>query len=92
MKYRKKPGVIEARRWVAGMSDGYLQDMHDWLGAAWHSPASFGGCRITTLHGPVEVEDGDWIIKGAKGDFWPCKPDIFEATYEPVDDEQEGDR
>jgi hypothetical protein len=40
--------------------------------------------RIGTLEGPHEVTPGDWIIRGVKGEFYPCKPDIFEATYEAV--------
>ena len=38
--------------------------------------------RIGTLEGPHEVTPGDWIIRGVKGEFYPCKPDIFEMTYE----------
>lgn len=40
---------------------------------------------IETLEGKMEVSEGDYIIKGIKGEFYPCKPDIFEATYQPVD-------
>ena len=39
---------------------------------------------ITTLEGEMTASPGDWIIKGVKGEFYPCKPDIFEATYEPA--------
>ncbi len=42
--------------------------------------------HIHTLEGPMHVSDGDWIIKGIAGEFYPCKPDIFEATYEAVPD------
>lgn len=45
---------------------------------------------INTLEGDLGTSPGDWIIKGIKGEFYPCKPDIFEATYEPVTDSQEG--
>src|SRR5574338_445840 len=41
--------------------------------------------QVDTLEGPLEVAPGDWIIKGVKGEFYPCKPDIFKATYEPCD-------
>lgn len=41
-------------------------------------------CQIKTLEGVMTADKGDWIIKGVKGEFYPCKPDIFEATYEPV--------
>ena len=40
---------------------------------------------IPTLEGTMRAEIGDWIIRGVKGEFYPCKPDIFEATYEPAD-------
>jgi hypothetical protein len=42
--------------------------------------------RIVTLEGTMVASRGDWIIKGVKGEFYPCKPDIFEATYEAVDE------
>lgn len=41
---------------------------------------------INTLEGPLRAEPGDWIITGVKGEQYPCKPDVFEKTYEPVDD------
>lgn len=44
------------------------------------------GLAITTLEGVMIAEENDWIIKGIQGEFYPCKPDIFEATYEPADD------
>lgn len=44
----------------------------------------FATIDIDTLEGTMETRQGDWIIKGVKGEFYPCKPDIFEATYEPV--------
>jgi hypothetical protein len=40
---------------------------------------------VQTLEGPLVVSDGDWIIRGVKGEFYPCKPDIFAATYEAVE-------
>lgn len=42
---------------------------------------------IETLEGTMRAEPGDWIIKGVKGEYYPCKPDIFALTYEPVEDE-----
>ena len=41
--------------------------------------------RIDTLEGTMSALEGDWIIRGVQGEFYPCKPDIFEATYEPAD-------
>ena len=43
-----------------------------------------GGITIKTLEGSMRGDVGDWIIKGVKGEFYPCKPDIFEATYDPA--------
>ena len=96
-KYRKKPVVIEARQfdgseeglWLArnflgGSDDGQLPG-----GGEWHAnEQDEGGWRlyIATLEGVMEVSPGDWIIQGVQGEFYPCKPDIFAATYEPADD------
>ena len=44
------------------------------------------GWYVDTLEGPLKVSPGDWIIKGVKGEFYPCKPDIFKETYEPVEE------
>jgi hypothetical protein len=73
MKFRKKPVVIEATQWFKD-GDHY---------AVIH--ASLSGMPvyvIDTLEGEMLVSPGDWIIKGVKGEHYPCKPDIFEATYE----------
>ena len=43
-----------------------------------------GDLMIRTLEGDMRADDGDWIIKGIKGEFYPCKPDIFESSYEAV--------
>ena len=86
MRYRKKPVEIEAMRWVVGMSDSYIQSVFDWLenGNCNYEPAGNGGLSIITLEGTMRADDGDWIIKGVQGEFYPCKPDIFEATYDEV--------
>ena len=77
MRYRKKPVVIEAWRNVEGA-------VHpDWL----QGPGvAFAGdvVIISTLEGVQKANAGDWIIRGVKGELYPCKADIFEATYEPV--------
>ena len=85
MKYRKKPIVIEA--WLF---DGWLdtsktlpQEIKDKGNAI--RLTQDGKLRIATLEGDMFANKGDWIIKGIKGEFYPCKPDIFEATYELVD-------
>ena len=98
-KYRKKPVVIEAfqmtkeRRWDNN-------DWPGWLGKAWNTDG-VGSLFIAsgdnpdgsilsvwTMEGPLKVAWGDWIIQGVQGEIYPCKPDIFEQTYEKVDDPQ----
>lgn len=82
-KYRKKPVVIEARRFT-GFDNGpnacpsYLAG---WMAEAVVSNQK-GKLIIHTLEGDMTAELGDWIIKGVNGEFYPCKPDIFEKTYE----------
>ncbi len=77
MKFRKKPVIIEATQWF---KDGDHQAVssfetpnEDMQGFGW----------INTLEGGHIVTPGDWIITGVKGEHYPCKPDIFAATYEP---------
>ena len=85
-RFRKKPVEIDAMRWVTGMPDGYVQRVFDWLdagGCNWE-PAGDGGLDIITLEGTMRAADGDWIIRGVAGEFYPCKPDIFDATSEQI--------
>jgi len=74
MQFRKKPVVIEATQWF---KDGDHPAVRMTNGGK--DPI------IQTLEGPHFVTPGDWIITGVKGEHYPCKPDIFEATYEPVE-------
>ena len=99
LRFRKKPVVIEAfqmtavRRWDNS-------DWPEWLNRAWQlehgTPGALypivagtgdGALAIGTLEGPHLVSWDDWIIRGVKGEIYPCKPDIFAATYEPVEEE-----
>jgi hypothetical protein len=86
-KYRKKPVVIEAALWD-GTPEG-ATPLIDWmLGAGERSARFHNGVddlciKIDTLEGTITASPGDWIIRGVQGEFYPCKPDIFEATYEP---------
>jgi hypothetical protein len=104
MNYRfiKKPVVIEAfqmtkeRRWDNS-------DWPEWLYEAWNKPiyepgalwsftdehGSNDNLAIVTLEGIHKITWGDWIIKGVKGELYPCKPDIFEETYEALKDEED---
>lgn len=76
-KFRKKPVVVEAQQWYQGIKPIAGSVIHDGNGTPLH-------VEIKTLEGVMVANHGDWIIKGVKGEFYPCKPDIFEATYEPV--------
>jgi hypothetical protein len=80
MKFRKKPVVIEAVLW----NGDNWHEIRDFMGVA-----SFVNRKveISTLEGVVTASIGDWIIKGVKGEFYPCKPDVFAQTYEQVEEQ-----
>ena len=80
-KFRKKPVVIEAVLWT-GQNEKEVMDFLGWRNACCDEK---DGLRIHTLEGTHHASIGDWIIKGVQGEFYPCKPDIFAATYESVD-------
>lgn len=84
MKFRKKPVVIEAMQYTGKTGD--TGALADWMGHTKERIEKDGSSKllIETLEGTMAANPGDWVIKGAKGEFYPCKPDIFEATYEPV--------
>ena len=89
MKFRKKPVVIEATQWFKlGDHPAVLIAPLDVL------PEFRLGYHgwVQTLEGGHIVTPGDWIITGVKGEHYPCKPDIFEATYERADDELQADQ
>lgn len=83
--YRKKPVVIEAIQFTgtASSSDEVMDFLADGGKSCWGNLAE-GNTHVTipTLEGNMRAEVGDWIIKGVAGEFYPCKPDIFQATYE----------
>lgn len=102
MKYRKKPAVIEAFKfdydddgkpavefahWPEWLRDAAVMDKNE-TGAFYYSHFS-NRFRICTLEGDHTVTQGDWIIRGVAGELYPCKPAIFDATYERADDEAE---
>lgn len=83
--YRKKPVVIEAIQWNSQdnieeiqkmLGDNLISEERDGCGAVGH--------WVKTLEGDMMISFGDFIIKGVQGEFYPCKPDIFEKTYEEV--------
>lgn len=84
-KFRKKPVVIEAVRWYPVVHPSYTADMPTLKDSASVTRGWPIG-MIETLEGRMFVHPGDWIITGVKGERYPCKPDIFELTYEAVAD------
>lgn len=91
MKFRKKPVVIEARQ----LTPETAEEIGAWCNASkcvdesydsylwgWKLPIEQRHLSIRTLEGDHIASMGDWIIQGVKGEFYPCKPDIFEMTYE----------
>jgi len=90
-KYRKKPIVIEAEVYKPGMEDGFICYTIDgrcigYFGKNEALPKTNRKPAIETLEGVIEISDGDYIITGVKGERYPCKPDIFEITYELVEE------
>ena len=81
MKYRKKPVVIDAVQYHGNNSEEVTRELGMEHGTH-HYFTETGGLMILTLEGEHIASVGDYIIKGVKGEFYPCKPDIFEATYE----------
>ena len=77
-KFRKKPVVIDAVLWTGEN----LKEVSDFFGWRNFSYEPRTGLQIHTLEGTMDASIGDYIIKGVKGEFYPCKPDIFAATYE----------
>lgn len=97
MKYRKKPVIIEAFKlnarglvgadwfWDAVSSNDIIT--HD-FGKFYDGPKVYDGpawCEIKTLEGTMIARTGDYIIRGVNGEIYPCKPDIFEKTYEAIE-------
>lgn len=79
-KYRKKPIVVEAVQFKGYNWDEVISELQP--DSDWEHNGNY--VNIFTLEGVMRADIGDWIIKGVKGEIYPCKPDIFDATYEPV--------
>lgn len=102
LKFRKKPIVVEAFQMTRERRVDN-RDWPEWLNAAWSTNSnlvgvvcpnpkddSFNGTIcINTMEGVLEISWDDWIIKGVAGELYPCKPDIFAATYEQVEESVE---
>jgi len=86
-KFRKKPVVIEAKPFDSIVM-AEQNRLAEWCGGSLRGtrlPPQDRIIQIPTLEGEMEANFGDWIIKGVKSEFYPCKPDIFELTYELVE-------
>ncbi len=83
MKYRKKPIVIEAIEFTKGTKNQAFNFVRCNTSADFDVSGK-PVLKIQTLEGIMTAQLGDWIIKGVRGEFYPCKPDIFSQTYEPV--------
>lgn len=81
MRVRKRPVEVEARRFTGEMDDG----LERWLGVHFNSwIPSKRQLEIGTLEGMMIASAGDYVIRGVAGEFYPCKPEIFERTYEVI--------
>jgi hypothetical protein len=83
MRYRKKPVEVEVVQFTDGTPET-LQEIYNFCGGIItdFSDPFKPVIKIETLEGTMNASIGDYIIKGIKGEFYPCKPDIFEKTYE----------
>lgn len=88
MRYRKKPVVIEAWQFLGPQAG---KPTPEWLsaafadGRAWYQGGDAPYITIGTLEGEMRANLGDWIIHGIEKEIYPCKPNIFAATYEPAE-------
>jgi hypothetical protein len=91
-RYKKKPVEVEATQFTTNNENGSpeMDTIVNWVNkgrdamGAWHNGTDI---YIQTLEGQMRAVVGDWIIRGIKGEFYPCKPDIFEDSYEIVNDD-----
>ena len=82
MRYIKKPIPIEAIQWTGNNFD----EVHDFVT---NKPIFITGSNeiiISTLEGDMRAPEGSWIIRGPMGEYYPCRREVFEETYEPVDE------
>lgn len=98
--YRKRPVVIEAVQWTGDnlreviKFTGLHPSAEKWAWEEYEEVVAEEGLKIFTAEGPLMASVGDWIIRGVRGEVYPCKPQIFEETYEPANptpDREEGE-
>lgn len=86
-KFRKKPIEVEAMQFIGDHESAFaISQWAEFVGVGTCSVKGYY-LKVFTLEGVMHAQPGDWIIKGVKGEFYPCKPDIFEATYEKVEEQ-----
>lgn len=85
MKFIKKPVVIEAIQFVGDDLSPFIKAWGSDFCRAVTGQNTGSTLTLFTLEGDHTASMGDWIIRGVKGEFYPCKPDIFEMTYEPAE-------
>lgn len=89
-KYRKKPVEIEAIKYDGKNADDCIKFIENGQVICWKKKEVFPYSKpeirimIETLEGVMQARPGDYIIRGVNGEYYPCKPDIFEKTYEKV--------
>lgn len=81
MKYRKKPVIVEAEQWTGSNLNCDESLFHTPKVMIKSDGSEF---LVSTLEGIMKGKKDDWLIRGIKDEFYPCKPDIFAATYEPA--------
>lgn len=91
MKFRKKPVVIDAWQWDGRSEEGapgwFVEGRKNvFSGKPGSILRNYNQLQILTLEGMMYASTGDWIIRGVKGEIYPCKPAIFAQTYEPVEE------
>ena len=94
LKFSKRPVIIEAIQWTGdnlrevldftGRHEKFSEWFEDWKTYERYVKENGDAFKIFTLEGTMIASPGDWIIRGIKGEHYPCKPDIFAATYAPV--------
>lgn len=87
-KYRKKPVIIEAIQWTGDNIDELRREFSNFINDSWIVGKN-SELYLGTLEGPMHASIGDYIIRGIKGEFYACKPDIFNETYDKVEEEKE---
>jgi hypothetical protein len=76
---RKKPVVVQAMQYTGDN----IADLREWADVTWSD--TYGAWAVVTLEGEMKLEPGCYVICGLQGEFYPCRQDIFEASYEPAD-------